>query len=117
FTIDSSGKAILLFPRLGSVENRLPIDGAPPEILLGGEGGFEIGPPYGIDTFFLLTTDEPLPNPWILEWDGVRGPRPEVHTALEELLLLTGSGESRSTTVVTPSTWSIERKVVESISP
>ena len=58
FVIDSAGRTILLFPRNGSVENRFPLTG---EVHL---GRFEGAPPYGIDTFWLLSTDEPLPNPW-----------------------------------------------------
>jgi hypothetical protein len=119
FTIDSDGKSTLLFPRQGSVENHFPLPSAtsdpPTEIPLGITGTFEIGPPYGVDTYFLLTTDEPLPNPWILEWDGVRS-APQPQSALEELLLLTASG-SRAPGRATPSNWSIERVSLESISP
>lgn len=118
FTIDSFGKSVLLFPRNGSVENRFPLPVAtsadpPAEISLGAPGTFEVVPPYGVDTYFLLTTDDPLPNPWILEWDGVRaGTRPR--TGIEELLLITGSG-ARSRFRSVTSTWSIERVVVESV--
>jgi Caspase domain len=121
FTIDSHGESILLYPRSGSVENRFPLPPpkgtapAPPaEIPLGVAGTFEITPPYGVDTYFLLTTDEPLPNPWILEWDGVRALAPRPRTALEELLLLTASG-SRGRLRATPSNWSIERAFFESV--
>jgi hypothetical protein len=64
FVIDSHGTGTLLFPRDGSVENRLT---AARELV-----GFEVGPPYGMDTYVLLTTEEPLPNPWVLSWEGVR---------------------------------------------
>lgn len=88
FVIDSHGKSTLLHPRDGSVENRLA--GGHPQLSL---GDFRVGPPYGVDTFVLLTTSEPLPSPWILAWDGVRtGPF--------------GLGQ-----------WSIERVVVESVPP
>jgi hypothetical protein len=116
FTIDSHGKSVLLFPRNGSVENRFPLPSsdAPAEISLGAPGTFEVVPPYGVDTYFLLTTDEPLPNPWILEWAGVRGGSSRPRTAIEELLLVTGAmARSRFRNVT--STWSIERVVVESI--
>jgi len=91
FVIDSHGRSILLFPRAasGSVENRFPINPAaapPEEIPL---TTFEVSPPYGVDTYVLLTTDQPLPNPSILEWSGVR-------------------------TIATPSNWSIERTTWES---
>jgi hypothetical protein len=122
FTIDSHGESFLLFPRSGSVENRFPMPPTPgqsspyppDEIPLGTDGTFEIAPPYGVDTYFLLTTDEPLQNPWILEWDGVRAAVPQPQTALEELLLLTASG-SRARVRSTLSSWSIERLFFESV--
>ena len=64
----------------------------------------------------LLTTDEPLPNPWILEWDGVRGEAPQPQSALEQLLLATGTA-GRSVRIVTPASWSLERVVYESAPP
>ena len=118
FVIDSHGNGILLFPRRGSVENRFPLRAAAPppaEIALAPAGLFEAGPPYGVDTYFLLSTDEPLPNPAILEWDGVRG-APQASSPLEELLLLTTSGR-RSVRVLTPATWSLERVIIESVPP
>jgi hypothetical protein len=75
FIIDRNGESFLLYPRAGSVENRFPPPSLPTTIPLGEASAFEITPPLGADTYFLLTTDEPLPNPWILEWDGVRAPR------------------------------------------
>jgi hypothetical protein len=114
FVIDSRGKSILLFPRgaSGSVENRFPIDitaAPPPTIAM--NATFEVAPPYGVDTYFLLTTDEPLPNPSILEWDGVRRAGTHARTALERLFLETGYS-TRS--VLTPTQWSIERTTFES---
>jgi len=95
FVIDSHGKSFLAFPKGGSVENRFPLrDPAPPEIRLGEASAFEIIEPYGSDTYFLLSTDEPLPNPSILEWNG-----------------------TRSTRALTTSRWSIERVVFESVPP
>lgn len=113
FVIDSNGKSVLLFPVSGSVENRFPIaPPAPPEIRLGATGSFEIGPPFGVDTYFLLTTDEPLPNPWILEWDGVRTRAPETMSPLEQVLTL-----SNRSPIQTPSNWSLEKVVFESVPP
>lgn len=93
FVIDQSGRGILLFPQHGSVGNRFPSADPPPrEIALGQASAFVGAPPYGVDTYFLLTTDEPLPSPWILQWDGARARR-------------------------MPSHWSIERVVLESVPP
>ena len=113
FTIDSYGQSTLLFPVSGSVENHFPLAG---ETTIPLNARIEIAPPPGVDTYFLLATDEPLVNPAILEWEGVRGPMPVTATALERLLALTSSTE-RGARVVTPATWSIERIVIESVRP
>jgi hypothetical protein len=117
FVLDRYGKSVLLFPRNGSVENRFPL--APPasaEIALGTSAAFEVAPPYGVDTYFLLSTDEPLPDPYVLEWSGVRTRAPQGHSPLEELLLLTGT-TGRGPRRATPFSWSIERLVLESVQP
>jgi hypothetical protein len=115
FTIDTEGRSVLLYPRHGSVENRFPLAmPPPPAIAIGPAASFEVAEPYGADTYFLLSTDEALPNPAILEWDGVRGEPPQASNALEELLLTTAAG-TRSARVITPATWSIERIVCESV--
>jgi hypothetical protein len=114
FVIDSFGRSVLVYPRdTGSVENRYPLDpNAPPvEIDPGKPATFDIAKPYGTDTYFLLSTDEPLPNPWIVEWDGVRTRSPRSPTALEQILML---DQTRSG-YLTPPDWSIERVVFESV--
>jgi hypothetical protein len=115
FAIDSYGQGTLLFPPSGSVENRFPIgDLPPPEIPL---GRIRITPPYGTDAYFLLTTAEPLFDPWVLQWDGIRGERPKTHSALERLLIEASSSMRSPTSIVTPADWSIERVLVESVPP
>lgn len=118
FVIDSDGKSYLTFPPAGSGENHFPLrDPAPSEIRLGNPSAFSIVRPYGIDTYFLLSTEEPLPNPSILEWDGVRAATwTHPLTPLEELLFLTTTG-TRSARVLTTSRWSIERVTFESLAP
>ena len=113
FAIDSYGQSALLFPPSGSVENRFPIgESAPGEVAL---GRIRITPPYGVDTYFLLTTAEPIADPWVLQWDGIRGERPKGRTALERLLAATSSATRSPTSIATPVEWSIERLVVESV--
>jgi hypothetical protein len=116
FVVDSQGESKLLYPYTasGSVENRFPIDpdSPPEEIPL---ARFEVSPPYGIDTYFLLTTDQPLANPSILEWSAVRQPSAKPSTSLERFLASVG-GETRGP-VVTTSHWSIERTTWESTPP
>lgn len=118
FAIDSDGKSTLLFPPsdTGSVENRLPIGAPDTEIDLGESSAFEAAPPWGSDTYFLLSTDEPLPDPSILEWDGARTPHASSENPLERLLQMTES-DSRSASLRTPLSWSIERVVFESLQP
>lgn len=87
FVIDSAGKSFLLYPRNGSVENRHASAGD-----LGDASAFTVAPPYGIDTYFLLTTDEALPNPWMLGWDDVR-----------------------TATLVTAGSWSLDKLTLESV--
>jgi hypothetical protein len=113
FVIDSYGQSTLLYPPSGSVENHFPLAD---EATIPLDAKFEVAPPYGVDTYVLLATDEPLVNPSILQWDGVRGPAVKPATALERLIALTGSGQ-RGARVVTPATWSIERIVIESVRP
>jgi hypothetical protein len=116
FVIDCHGKSYLVFPESGSVENRFPIrDPAPADIPLGASSAFDVTLPYGVDTYFLLSTEEPLPNPSILEWDGVRAPvGTHPLTALEQLLLQTTTGTRSGRTLAT-SGWSIERVALESV--
>lgn len=122
FLIDSLGKSILLFPLSGSVENRVPMEDEgtqvahlPSEIPLGEQPSFSATAPYGIDTYFLLTTDEALPDPWSLEWDGVRSAgRGGGTSPLQQLLELGGTTRSP---LLTPPNWSIEQLVFESVPP
>jgi hypothetical protein len=127
FVIDSYGQSVLLYPLSGSVENRLPwpqgrpgdiaAQGAPAEISLGRTAGFRANKPYGVDTYFLLTTDEPLPNPWVLEWAGVRTRGPQGATALEELLSRTGGSTRAPDPVLVSAGWSLEKKLIETVPP
>lgn len=95
FVVDSRGSSHLVFPKTGSVENRFPIaDEAPAEIALGAPSAFRVMQPYGLDTYFLLSTEEPLADPSILERDNARA---------ERLLLATR--------------WSLERITFESVAP
>jgi Caspase domain len=123
FSIDSFGESVLLFPQQsqGSVENQYPLPREPgdrsaypaPRIRLD-PSTFELTAPYGVDSYFLLTTDEPLPDLEILTSDGVRTRSPL--TPLEQLLLLT-SASTRGDRITTPQSWSIEKLVCESVAP
>ena len=72
FAIDARGESVLLFPHDGSVENRF---GMQKEVVL--DARFEVAPPFGVETIVLLTSDEPLSDPWTLERDATRRGPPE----------------------------------------
>ncbi len=119
FVLDSFGASVLLFPPpfQGNVETRFPLpfkDGSlPTEIPLGPQPGFKIGEPFGLDTYFLLTAEEAIPNPWVLAVPGVRSRGPQGRTALEELLSQRGASHRGGSHLV-PVTWSMEKLTFES---
>jgi len=89
--------------------NQLPERGAvPSEISLTGIGpGIKIVPPFGLDSYVLLTTTEQLPDPSLLEFDpvltrGARGPS----SPLGDLLGSASSGR-RGMERPVPSNWAI----------
>jgi len=112
FVIDSHGGSVLLFPQ-SNVQNRLPYEQLPngrwpTEVKLGDDSAIYIRPPFGMDTYVLLTSDEVVPAD-ALEWDGVmRGGMRGGGSALESLLR-SNSGATRAAGAVVPMNWSIER--------
>lgn len=127
FMIDSYGKGVLLFPKRerGSVENRLPqtrvasqpLAEPPGEIPLGSPATFFVTEPYGLDAYFVLSTDEALSSTDSLEWDGVRSARAAPQSALEQLLSESLHGGRGGEPIRMPPTWSIEKIIVESMAP
>ncbi|HEX8253462.1 MAG TPA: CHAT domain-containing protein, partial [Thermoanaerobaculia bacterium] len=119
FMVDSYGKSVLFFPRsaTGTVENRFPLpDTAPEEIRLGSRSAVIPEAPFGADTYFLLATEEPLTDPWILEWAGVRTAADERgRTPFERLLLRLLAGDRGVTLPRPASSWSIERVTITSL--
>jgi len=123
FAIDNNGNSQLLFPQrdAGSVGNRVPYDTAgqekypPSEIQLGGARLFVIGPPFGVDAYILLASEEPIPNPRVLAFEGVktRGGSKEDETPLTKLLHDVGSA-TRGTYPPAPTNWSIQRSLIKS---
>jgi hypothetical protein len=92
--IDSYGRGIPLFPSAGLGGNQLPMDSAgvriaPLEFTLPRRAPIRIVPPYGVDTFILLTTSEPI-DPEVLRFDGVRGASEGGSGALSQLLSRAG---------------------------
>lgn len=118
FILDSHGASTLLFPPSGqgNVENRLPYQdvlGQPPtELLLNTD--ITIGPPFGLDTYVLLTSKETIPDPGVLDTEGVRTARGEKETPLAQLLGDISSGQRGAQRIATSADWSIERVLLRS---
>ncbi|HEY6331577.1 MAG TPA: caspase family protein [Blastocatellia bacterium] len=122
FGIDAFGDSNLLFPQ-GNVENLLPehpdkIDvGKPPTepILLGQTGGLQMIPPFGLDTYIMLASDQSITDPSVLQFTGGRtrsAPRGD-ETAFGRLVYGLESG-TRAARNSEPTDWSIDRMFLRS---
>jgi hypothetical protein len=113
--IDCHGKGSLLYP-LDYAENQFPSAAdTGHQFVLPGARTVRIGPPYGVDTLILLTTAQPLPDPYALNFEGVtsRGTR-GTESPLQELLNNT-SGGTRGFSGEIPTNWGIELMTIHSI--
>jgi hypothetical protein len=77
----------------------------------------KVGPPFGVDTMILLTTAQPLPDPSVLNFEGVaRGATRGVTSPLERLLSSASSGSrGLGAEVEVPTNWGIEVKLLRSV--
>ncbi len=94
--IDCHGAGTLLYP-INYTENRFPNGGANQnKFVLPHSLTLRIGPPFGVDTLILLSTEQPLPDPYVLNFEGVasRGAR-GAGSPLEQLLSNRSSGSTR----------------------
>ena len=111
---DCHGRGQLLYP--GSYSgNQFPNQGDEDrQFPLPGVGALRIGAPYGVDTLILLSTKQPLPDPYVLNFDGVasRGTRGAA-SPLEKLLSQT-SGGTRGIREPEPTNWGISLTTVHS---
>jgi hypothetical protein len=105
--IDCQGSGQLLFPTQGG-NNRFPQEnGRLEQIALPG-ARFRITPPFGTDTYVLLSTSTQLSNPDALNFEGVvRGGAGGTSSPLENLLGSTSAG-TRGSMVEMPTDWGIE---------
>ncbi len=113
--IDCHGRGSVLYPR-DYAENQFPNDADNGrQFFLPGAPVLRIGPPYGVDTLVLLSTEQPLADPYVLNFEGVasRGTR-GVASPLEKLLNQT-SGGTRGFSGEVPTNWSIGLMTVHSI--
>ncbi len=113
--IDCHGQGAVLYPT-GNAENQFPNDsGSIRQFFLPGAPVLRVGPPYGVDTLILLSTAQPLSDPYALNFEGVaaRGTR-GAESPLEKLLTQT-SGGTRGLSSDVPTTWGIGITTVHSI--
>jgi hypothetical protein len=115
--IDCHGKGSLIYP-LNSSENQYPGEGdLDQQVILRHAPTLKVGPPYGVDTMILLSTAQPLPDPSVLNFEGVaRGATRGARTPLEELLS-NASGGTRGigAEVEVPTNWGIETQSLRSV--
>ncbi len=113
--IDCHGQGTVLYPH-NYAENQFPNDADNGrQIILPGAPTLRIGPPYGVDTLILLSTAQPLPDPYALNFEGVasRGTR-GVASPLEKLLNQ-ASGGTRGFSGEVPTNWGIGLTTVHSL--
>ena len=119
FILGSDASSTLWFPIGGNIRNHLPIVGRDSTYVreeLELPRAFEIGPPYGVDTYFLLTSKEAI-DPYVLEFKGVRrGETRGNGSALNSLLSRIGTG-TRGVLRPVPTDWSIKRMQILSKPP
>lgn len=119
FGIDNNGNMKLFYPLYGSIENntrtlayqnKMFLD----EVKLGLERAFQITPPYGVDTFLLLSSVDPLDEPELLE-DFQQMRSAETDNPLIKLFQTSVGGQSRGAQVLTtPVNWQLQRVSVVS---
>jgi len=113
--IDCHGQGTLLYP-LDYGENQFPSAAdTGRQFVLPGARTLRIGPPYGVDTLILLSTAQPLPDPYVLNFEGVasRGTRGTA-SPLEKLLGDTSSG-TRGISGEMPTNWGIGLTAIRSV--
>ncbi len=120
FIMDRSGNGYLLYPAVeyGNVENDIVLfSDLPTEVRIPSQGGplFEVAEPVGIDSFFLISTAQPIPQPGVFNFEGVRtrGPAVGEQTDLSRLFHALGSG-TRGAKQPVPTNWTIQRVTVTS---
>ena len=118
FSIDNRGNSTLLFPLRGTIENRVPFrrpdqTDIPVEFAISPENLLRIDRPYAVNTIVMLSTDQAIPNPRILEFDGVITRSAPSDNPLVQMIT-DRNAASRNLSVQTPASWSIDRVIVTS---
>jgi hypothetical protein len=115
--IDCHGKGSLIYPQ-DSSENQYPSeDDEDRQVVLRHAPTLRVGPPYGIDTMILLSTAQPLPDPSVLNFEGVaRGATRGASSPLQQLLSSASSGSrGLGAEVEVPTNWGIGMTSLRSV--
>ena len=111
--IDCHGQGTVLYPR-GNSNNQFPNESdTGRQFPLPGAPKLRVGPPFGVDTFILLSTAQPLSDPFMLNFEGVSRSR-GAQSPLEQLLSNTSSG-TRGDPGQVPANWSIGLTTIHSV--
>jgi hypothetical protein len=111
--IDCHGAGRLVYPKhIGG--NRFPNDAdTPKEFPLPDVGIMDVKKPFGVDTLLLISTQEPLPEPSELNFQGVRGGGSS--DPLQRLLSGASEGRMRGGVTSVPTHWTIQSYTLKSI--
>ncbi|HEY2468656.1 MAG TPA: caspase family protein [Terracidiphilus sp.] len=104
--IDCHGTGTLLYP-INYSENQFPNAGANEnKFLLPHSVTLRVGAPFGFETLILLSTEQPLPDPYVLNFEGVNSRNARgVTNPLEKLLSDRSAGNSRGFEGEVPTDW------------
>jgi len=114
--IDCHGQGSLLYP-LHYSENRFPNDANDQrQIVLPGAPNLTVGSPFGLDTVLMISTSEPLSDPYSLNFKGVTtrggiGPQ----SPLEKLLSNASSGTRGFDLGEVPTNWAVSITGLQSV--
>lgn len=105
--IDCHATGTLLYP-INYSENQFPNAGASDrKFVLPHSVTLRVGAPFGFETLILLSTEQPLPDPYVLNFEGVarEGGSRGITNPLQKLLSDRSSGNSRGFEGEVPTDW------------
>jgi hypothetical protein len=119
FAIDNTGKTVQIFPpaNTGNEGNKLPtkLYDYEEEIAIQ-QVSFTIAPPFGIDSYFMISTEEPINNFQAFNSEGVIGiSAARGGSGLDNLLNNVGMGSRGVSNNTSPVTWSLQKLSIKSI--
>ena len=92
-------------------EPSIPVTGAE-------EYDFSVSEPFGVDSYFLVATDEPIDNPDVFDFEGARtrgGVHPAYADPLTAMLSEVGAPTRAPKPRQVPAQWSIESVTIRSV--